>query len=145
MLSTSEGWWFRKINPPLILIVLFHATVLLPFRFTTAMQERDSYRMLLGLLDMVSRNIPFESSLLYNRELSFGYYGLIYSLTAVVGSSPATVIHVMNLLSILSAVGLVIPFYLIVLRLFGEQTPLQPRSSWELYLSGGMLPCMGIR
>ena len=86
------------------------------------MEDRDSYRMLLGMLDSLAHGTHFTSPLLYNRQVSFGYYSLIYALTAIFGHSAATIIAVMNAVSLVSAVLFVIPFYLVVERLFDRNT-----------------------
>ncbi len=101
-------------------LVLFQAIILVPFRYTGAMQERDSYRMVLGVLDGFQRSSFFSSPLFYNREASFGYYALIRLLADVCGRSEPTLIALMNAVSLASAILFVIPFYLLAERLFGQ-------------------------
>ena len=108
----------KSLARTLPVLVLFQALALIPFRFTTTMGERDSYRMLLGMLDGVARGSHFASPLLYNRQVSFGYYALIYGLTSPLGYSPGAFIAVMNAVSLLAAILFVIPFFLVVERLF---------------------------
>ncbi|MDQ2711055.1 MAG: glycosyltransferase family 39 protein [Acidobacteriota bacterium] len=104
------------------ILVLVQAIALFPFRFTGGMQERDSYRMLLGMLDGITRGTYFASPLLYNREVSFGYYALIYGLSSLFGNSPAALVAIMNAISFAAAVLFVIPFYLVVEELFDRYT-----------------------
>jgi hypothetical protein len=101
-------------------LVGFQALVLFPFRYTNALQERDCYRMLLGVLDGFQRSSFFSSPLFYNRQASFGYYALIELLAGVFGRSEPTLIALMNGISFASAVLFVIPFYLLVEKLFGQ-------------------------
>jgi hypothetical protein len=58
---------------PIAVLVAVQAASLFPFRFIGGFGERDSYRMLLGLVDTLANRTPFDSSLLYNRQASFGY------------------------------------------------------------------------
>lgn len=104
----------------LVLLILIQASILCPFRFTVGFPDRDSYRMMLGILDCVARGTYFNSPLLYNRQVSFGYYGLIYFLSLPLGRAPTTVIEIMNAVSLLAAIFFVIPFYLVLERLFGS-------------------------
>ena len=69
-------------------LVAVQAASLFPFRFIGQFGERDSYRMLLGLVDTLTSGTPFDSSLLYNRQVSFGYYGFWYLLAPLIGNSP---------------------------------------------------------
>jgi len=103
------------------ILVAIQAATLLPFRFTTEFGERDSYRMLLGLLDTFAHRAPFNSPLLYNREVSFGYYGLFYVLAPLLGNGPQALTAAMNWLAVFSVILFVIPAYLVVERLLGRQ------------------------
>ncbi len=106
----------------LIILVLVQVIAFFPFRFTDGMEDRDSYRMLLGILDSFARGTHFNSPLLYNRQVSFGYYTLIYALISPSGHAPNTVIAAMNAVSFVAAVLFVIPFYFVVERLFDRNT-----------------------
>ena len=102
---------------PLWLLVLLQAAVILPFHYTTEFGERDSYRMFLGAFDSIRSGAWFDSSLLYNREASFGYYGFLYLLAPLFGRTPTALIELMNWLSVVSVVLFMIPFYLVIERL----------------------------
>ncbi len=104
------------------LLILFNAAAFFPFRYIGGMQDRDSYRMLLGMLDSLARGQHFTSPLLYNRQVSFGYYSLIYTLILPFGYSASTIIAVMNAISFAAAVLFVVPFFLVVERLFDRNT-----------------------
>jgi hypothetical protein len=101
-----------------LLLLLVYTGALLPFRHTSLLGERDSYRMLLGLVDGASRAAFFESPLLYNREVSFGYYAFIRLLTGWGDAGAAGLVSAMNLFSTVSAILLSIPFFLVVRSVF---------------------------
>jgi hypothetical protein len=111
---------FRSWRFMVVLIVLQVAT-LFPFRFTDEFGERDSYRMFLGLVDSLKTGTLFNSSLLYNREASFGYYGFLYALAPIIGNTPLGLISTMNWVGFLSVVLFAIPEYIVTERLFGGQ------------------------
>jgi hypothetical protein len=103
-------------------LVAIQAVSLFPFRFVDGFGERDCYRMLLGLTDTLAKGTPFDSSLLYNREASFGYYGFLYALTPLIGRTVEALMTAMNWIGFLSVSFFVIPQYLIVERLLGRRT-----------------------
>jgi hypothetical protein len=101
-------------------LVAVQAASLFPFRFIGEFGERDSYRMLLGLVDTLTNGTPFDSSLLYNRQASFGYYGFWYLLAPLIGNTPQALAVAMNWLAFVSVVLFVIPEYLITEHMFGR-------------------------
>jgi hypothetical protein len=109
---------------PALILVLLQTAAILPFRYTQELGERDSYRMLLGLIDSLKHGSPFVSSLLYNREASFGYYAFLYALTPITGHSASTLIPAMNWIGLFSVILFVFPFYFVTERLFGRNIAL---------------------
>jgi len=102
-------------------LAILQLIVLFPFRFTNEFGERDGYRMFLGLMDTLRSGALFNSSLLYNREASFGYYGLLYALTPFIGHSSLTLMSAMNWIGLMSVVLFIIPSYIVTEKMFGSQ------------------------
>ena len=102
------------------LLILYQGLALIPFHFGGSLGERDGYRMLLGLLDCLQRGVWFDSALLYNRQVSFGYFALLHTLAPGSGASAAAVIALMDWVSLAAAVLFVVPFFFVVDRLFGR-------------------------
>ena len=102
------------------MLMAVQAASLFPFRFIGEFGERDSYRMLLGLVDTLTNGTPFDSSLLYNRQVSFGYYGFWYLLAPLIGNTPQALAAAMNWLAFASVVLFVIPQYAINEQMFGR-------------------------
>jgi hypothetical protein len=73
-MEISPTWPLRR-NLSIAILVALQAATLFHFRFVGEFGERDSYRMFLGLIDTLMNGTRFNSALLYNREISFGYYG----------------------------------------------------------------------
>ena len=105
---------------PVAVLVAVQAASLFPFRFVDEFGERDSYRMLIGLVDTLTNGAPFDSSLLYNRQISFGYYGFWYLFAPLIGNAPQALTAAMNWLAFASVVLFVVPEYLIAERMFGR-------------------------
>jgi hypothetical protein len=107
----------RRVS--IAVLVLLQIVALFPFRFTDELGQRDSYRMFLGLVDTLKTGALFNSSLLYNRELSFGYYGFLYALGSMPGITPLALVYALNWVSLISVILFVIPQYIVAERLFG--------------------------
>jgi hypothetical protein len=118
--SKQGGTTLFEKSVSIAILMVVQAVSLAPFRLTDEFGERDSYRMLLGLVDTLTNGTPFDSSLLYNRQASFGYYGLWYLLAPLLPNTPQALTAAMNWLAFVSVVLFVIPEYLIVERLFGR-------------------------
>jgi hypothetical protein len=71
-------------------------------------------------VDTLTNGTPFDSSLLYNRQASFGYYGFWYLLAPLIGNTPQALAVAMNWLAFVSVVLFVIPEYLITEHMFGR-------------------------
>lgn len=112
---------YLKRQRCLAFLIILQAAALFPFRFTNELGERDSYRMFIGLVDTLKTGALFNSPLLYNREPSFGYYGILYALTPLTGHAPAALMSLMNWIGLLSVILFTVPNYIVTERLFGKQ------------------------
>ncbi|MBE8991069.1 hypothetical protein [Nostoc sp. LEGE 12450] len=105
----------------LILLVLLGlaSSFYLAIVYKDTLGERDSFRMVMGIIDSIISNKPLGSSMLYGRDISFAYFGLLDFFTPIFKTNLALIIPFMNYINALSAICMVIPFFFLVRRYWG--------------------------
>lgn len=111
----------KKHNNTIVLIVLLGlASILfLPLVYKDTLGERDSFRMVMGIIDSITSNKPLGSSMLYGRDISFAYFVLLDFFRPIFKTNLALIIPFMNYINALSAILTVIPFFFLVKRYWG--------------------------
>ncbi|KJH71004.1 hypothetical protein [Aliterella atlantica] len=104
------------------LLLILAAFCYLPFTYKNIAGERDSFRMVMGIIDSVKSEKPLGSPLLYGRNISFVYYALIDIFKPIFKDDFALILPIMNYISSLSAVLMVIPVFFIVRKYWGITT-----------------------
>lgn len=117
--------WFQDSPPKtrnliaLAILLALACACYLPFTYDGVFGERDSYRMLCGLLDSLNTGTPYANSTLYARHHSFGYYAWLYLFSDTVRQNPHAAFAVFNYTSTIAAILMVIPLFFVVLRYWG--------------------------
>lgn len=124
LLETVDKWFenrsSRTQNVIAVSILLALACACyLPFTYHGVFGERDSYRMLSGLLDSLNTGTPFVNSTLYARHHSVGYYAWLYLFSDVVQKNPHSAFALLNYTNTITAILMVIPLFFVVRRFWG--------------------------
>ncbi|MBD2532180.1 hypothetical protein H6G97_22385 [Nostoc flagelliforme FACHB-838] len=113
----------KQQNNKIVLIILvllgLASTFYLSIVYKDTFGERDSFRMAMGIIDSIISNKPLGSSMLYGRDISFAYFGLLNFFTPIFKTNLALIIPFMNYINALSAICMVIPLFFLVKRYWG--------------------------
>lgn len=114
---------YKIKNHPTVLVLLILLGLASIFYLSIVYQdtlgERDSFRMVMGIIDSITTNKPLGSSMLYGRDVSFAYFLLIDFFRSIFKLNLTQIIPLMNYINALSAIFMVIPFFLLVKRYWG--------------------------
>ncbi|MEH2423568.1 MAG: hypothetical protein V7K48_22430 [Nostoc sp.] len=111
----------KKNNTPVLIIALLGLASIfyLSIVYKNTFGERDTYRMAMGIIDSITSNKPLGSSMLYGRDISFAYFGLLDFFRPIFKTNLALIIPFMNYINALIAILMVIPFFFLVRRYWG--------------------------
>ncbi len=111
----------KRENVFVTLTILFLLAILAyqPFMYQDTLGEKDSFRMINGIIDSITNRDPFRSPLLYNCTISYGYYALLYLFAPIFKTNLALVIPFMNYINVISATLIIIPLFFLVRRYWG--------------------------
>lgn len=117
--------WFQDRSPgtqnllALSILLALACACYLPFTYHGVFGERDSYRMLCGLLDSLNTGTPFANSTLYARHHSWGYYAWLYLFSDAVQKDPYSAFALFNYTNTITAILMVIPLFFVTRRFWG--------------------------
>jgi hypothetical protein len=124
LLDTVDKW-FEDLPPrtrnliALSILLALACACYLPFTYHDVFAERDTYRMLSGLLDSLNTGTPYANSTLYGRHHSFGYYGWLYLFSDAVQKNTRSAFALFNYTNTITAISMVIPLFFVVRRFWG--------------------------
>ncbi|MBD2682229.1 MULTISPECIES: hypothetical protein [Nostoc] len=102
----------------LVLLVLASVTYLFTV-YTDTFGERDSYRMLLGMIDSIAFDKPLGARKIYGSNISFAYYALLDFFRPIFKADLTHIVPIMNYVNAAFAILMVIPFFFFVRRYWG--------------------------
>ncbi|MDF5711716.1 MAG: hypothetical protein PUP90_29560 [Nostoc sp. S4] len=101
------------------LLLLLASILYLSIVYKDTFGERDSYRMLIGIIDSIAFDKPLGSRKLYGSDISFAYYAFLDFFRPIFKTNLALIVPFMNYVNATIAILMVIPFFFVVTRYWG--------------------------
>ncbi|MDZ8188525.1 MAG: hypothetical protein RMX96_27175 [Nostoc sp. ChiSLP02] len=103
----------------LLLLLVFACIFYCLNAYKETFGERDSYRMILGMNDLIVFDKPLGSKRLYGSDISFAYYALVDFFRPIFKKNLLLIVPYMNQINAAFGILMVIPFFLLVKRYWG--------------------------
>ena len=103
---------------PLYLIVLWI------FNYGDTFGERDSYRVLVGIVDAITHGKPFLGGLMYGQDASPGYYAVLQYIIPRFGIDIHNLARALNNIALICSILCLVPLYIIAKSFGGRSTAL---------------------
>jgi len=109
----------NKVVLGLLILLVFATIFYLLNAYQATFGERDSYRMIVGMNDLILFDKPLGARRLYGSDISFAYYALVDFFRPIFKKNLLLIVPLMNYINAVFGILMVIPFFLLVKRYWG--------------------------